>query len=165
MSTYLLLLLLQILLSGGVVARNKNLVVIDLKAKGQTDTSIVQNINDGSVKTREVSICFRFMTQFNPSFFIVTINQINIWFDRSQGFVYLKSQNATTRNDEYCRRFQYCQTYVPGHWMSICLSIKLSKNTQEITVYQDGDPCFNEKYFDGDFEWIFVDPSISLADM
>ena len=164
MSPYILLLLLSILLSG-VVAGNKNLVVIDLKAKGQTDTSIVQNINDRLLKTQEISICFRFMTQFDPSFFIVTINQINIWFDRSQGFVYLKSQNATTRNDEYCRRFQYCQTYVPGHWMSICLSTKLGKNTQEITVYQDGNPCFNEKYFEGDFEWIFVDPSISLADM
>ena len=142
-----------------------SLAVLDFKPLSDVDTISVGGSTNGLRGTREIAVCFRFLTQFNPSFFLITTSQFNIWLKHDKGFVYMKSRNATTKNEEYCRMFPYCQKYVPGHWMSVCLSIKLKGQTQEITFSQEGQICAQKSYLDGDFEWMYVKPTIFVNDM
>ena len=98
-------------------------------------------------------------------FFLIDTNQVSFWLEEKRGFIFLRPLNASSRNDVYSRMFQFCKTYIPGYWMSICFSVKLDRETQEITFFQDGTICSREKYIDGDFEWVFFNPSVSLEDM
>ena len=120
---------------------------------------------DGYIKTREFSFCVRFMTHFNPNFYLIDTNQVRIYMKDNLGYIYLKPMKASSGYDWYSRMFQFCKTYIPGSWISICLTVALNKETQEITFFQDGTICSSEKYRDGDLEWIFLNPSISLEEM
>ena len=120
---------------------------------------------DEHVKTRDFSFCLRFMTQFNPNYFLINTNQVSFWLNQNHGYLYQKSLNATSRSDEYCRMFKFCKTYIPGNWMSICLSIKLNGMSQKITFFQDGKICSRVEYLDGDFEWLFWNPSNRLEEV
>ena len=145
---------------------NSEQAIVEFNAKSGSDTKEVKvTPHDGQVKTREISFCVRFMTQFNPKYFLFNTYQVSFWMSQNQGFIYLKSLNASSRSDEYCRMFQFCKTYIPGHWMSICFSINLNGVTQEITFFQDGKVCSQVNYLDGDFEWLFWNSSIKLEEM
>ena len=140
--------------------------IVEFNAKSNPTIKEVKVLQqDGYIKNCKFSFCIRFMTHFNPNFVLIDTNQVSFRLEENRGFIFLKPLNASSRNDVYSRMFQFCKTYIPGSWISICLTVALNKETQEITFFQDGTICSSEKYRDGDLEWIFLNPSISLEEM
>ena len=149
-----------------IVCSHLEQAIVEFNAKSSPATKEAEALQqDGHIKTSKFSFCVRFMTHFNPNFFLIDTNQVSFWLEEKRGFIFLRPLNASSRNDVYSRMFQFCKTYIPGYWMSICFSVKLDRETQEITFFQDGAICSREKYTDGDFEWVFFNPSVSLEDM
>ena len=58
-----------------------------------------------------------------------------------------------------------CKAYAPGQWMSVCISVKLEENIQEVTYFQDGQLCVETSFKDGDFDWIYFKPPITVGDL
>ena len=107
--------------------------------------------------TKDITVCFRYMTYMNEDLMVlVETFQIKIMFKKSVGYVFLRQWNATASNDEYRRFIQSCKPYEPGHWYSICIRVKLAGKNQEITYFQDGKKCFQMKFSDGNFEWLYL---------
>ena len=140
--------------------------IVEFNAKSSPTAKELKALQQyGHIKIRKLSFCLQFMTHFNPNFFLIDTNQVSLYLEESRGYIYLKPMNASSRNDWDSRMFQFCKTYMPGSWISICFTVTLSKETQEITFFQDGTICSSVKYMDGDFEWVFLNPSISLEEM
>ena len=166
--TRFILILSQILCTFAKGTLAKTLTVVELEPNTWDYYSFndTYNINDDFLQTKELTICFRYMARFNRDYYvIVETHQLKLLIANDNSYVYLRSLNASTTNDEYRRILTYCKSYTPGHWMSMCLRIKLSENTQEILFYQNGNPCSEERYFDGDFEWIYFQKKLSLNDL
>ena len=147
-------------------AKVENLAVVEFQAQAHE----FQNKNEdakqsGHLKTHEVTFCFRFMTRMNPKFSFVNINQINIKLSDDEVFVFIKSWNTRDLTEGYSRMFKMCKAYAPGQWMSVCISVKLKENIQEITYFQDGQPCVETSFKDGDFDWIYFKPPITVGDL
>ena len=149
-----------------MVCSNSEQAVVEFNAKSSSTAIELKALQlDRHIKIRKFSFCLRFMTHFNPNFFLIDTNQVSLYMEENRGYIFLKPMNASSRNDWYSRMFQFCKTYIPGFWISICLTVTLNKETQEITFFQDGTICSSEKYRDGDLEWVFLNPSISLEEM
>ena len=149
-----------------MVCSNSEQAIVEFNAKSSPTAKELKALQqDGHIKLREFSFCLRFMTHFNPNFYLIDTNQVSLYLEENRGYIYLKPMNASSGNDWYSRMFQFCKTYIPGYWTSICFAVKLTRETQEITFFQDGAICSREKYVDGDFEWVFFNPSISLEEM
>ena len=149
-----------------MVCSNSKQAIVEFNAKSSPTAKELKALQqDGHIKIRKLSFCLQFMTHFNPNFFLIDTNQVSLYLEESRGYIYLKPMNASSRNDWDSRMFQFCKTYMPGSWISICFTVTLSKETQEITFFQDGTICSSEKYWDGHIEWVFLNPSISLEKM
>ena len=149
-----------------MVCSNSEQAIVEFNARSSPTIKEVKVLQqDGHIQTREFSFCLRFMTHFNPNFYLIDTNQVSLYLEENRGYIYLKPMNASSGNDWYSRMFQFCKTYIPGSWISICLTVTLSRETQEITFFQDGTICSRAKYTDGDFEWVFFKPTISFEEM
>ena len=149
-----------------MVCCNSEQAIVEFNAKSSPTAKELKALQqDGHIKIRKLSFCLQFMTHFNPNFFLIDTNQVSLYMEKNRGYIFLKPMNASSRNDWYSRMFQFCKTYIPGFWISICLTVTLNKETQEITFFQDDTICSSEKYWDGDLEWVFLNRSISLEEM
>ena len=155
--------ILKVLALSSILVIAKDLAVVEFQAKTQVFNNNIQEY--GLLKTHEITICFRFMTRMNPNFSFFNMNQLDIKLKDDGTFLTLKSWNARDLTESYSRMFQMCQTYVPGQWMSLCFSVKLTENRQEITFLQDGELCSENIFLDGNFDWIFYKSSITVADL
>ena len=63
------------------------------------------------------------------------------------------------------RMYRFCSTYQPGQWVSICLRLKLTNQSQEMTLVQDGQICFHKQYSNPGFEWFYYKQNASVVDM
>ena len=117
-------------------------------------------------RTRDFTVCFRYRTRYvSDVAYILETNQIKLSVYKKFGAVFLRPWNALTSNEEYRRVFLFCKTYEPGHWVSVCLRVKLEGNTQEVYFFQDGDLCFKQQFLDGTFEWMYFKDHLSLSDL
>ena len=108
------------------------------------------------IGTKEITVCFWYLTSMNKDpMVLIETAQLKIMFQKSVGYVHLRQWNATS-NDEYRRHVKSCKPNEPGQWFSICIKTKLEGKTQEITYFQDGKKCFQGKFTDGNFEWLYL---------
>ena len=113
-------------------------------------------ITNRFIATKEMTVCLRYTTFMNKSPMVLVENaQIKIMFDKSNGYLILRAWNATTSNDEYRRLLKPCKPFEPGHWLSLCIKVKIQAKIQEITYFQDGKKCFQTRFADGNFEWLY----------
>ena len=113
-------------------------------------------ITNRFIATKEITICLRYMTFKNKApLVLVETAQIKLMFHKSIGFVILRPWNATTSNDEYRRIIKFCEPHKPGHWLSLCIKVKLLNNTQDITHFEDGRKCSHTTYSDGHFDKLY----------
>ena len=119
-------------------------------------------------KTQDFTICFRYMPRFTMQgsygLYILYTDQLRFWIGYDRGYFYLKSRNST-QNERYSRRVQFCEPFPPGKWTSLCLRIRIFKETQEIVLFQQGKPCSTNKYEDGDFEWFYIKKMWTVKDL
>ena len=122
---------------------------------------------DDYLKTKAFSVCFRYMTRFISDNHITLLDthQMTFAIGKNFPFVLLRPWNASSLHDEYCRILKYCQFYKAGHWVSVCLKVKLDGRSQELTFIQDGDLCFKKTFDDGSFEWLFFREMTSIKDI
>ena len=146
-------------------AKVENLAVVEFQAQAHEFQNNEDAKQSGHLKTHEVTFCFRFMTRMNPKFSFVNINQINIKLRDDEVFVFIKSWNARDLTEGYSGMFKMCKAYAPGQWMSVCISVKLKESIQEITYFQDGQLCVETSFKDGDFDWIYFKPTITVGDL
>ena len=121
------------------------------------------------VKTDQVGICFRFMVKFSRKFRF-RIKQFGIDLYNSKeflGYVYFRPLNETLRPT--WRFFTTCDSYIPGEWVSMCFTAKLTKNEQELTFYQNGKLCMNKQFVirksDVPVEWLYIKKTLSLSQL
>ena len=121
------------------------------------------------VKTDQVGICFRFMVKFSRKFRF-RIKQFGIDLYNSKeflGYVYFRPLNGTLRST--WRFFTTCDSYIPGEWVSMCFTAKLTKKKQELTFYQNGKLCMNKQFVirksDVPVEWLYIKKTLSLSQL
>ena len=96
--------------------------------------------------TKKLSFCFRSM---NLGY--LNMKQVWIKFD-GPGHCYFGFSNPKAMPHLYSRMLQFCQSRVSGKWTSMCFTMELIQATQKITLYQDGQLCYNQSFSDGHFD-------------
>ena len=119
-------------------------------------------------RTNGFAFCLTFMAGFWHGREITLIktvdNQIKFAIDStgSNGFIILRESNSSRIQD---RMFPFCKPYHPGEWTSVCVSVKLTQQSQKILIYQDGQSCYQKEFYKGVFEWIFLPSKISITQL
>ena len=117
------------------------------------------------VGTNVFTMCFRYMTRFLSGFeCIFETNQMKFCVFQKYAFFLLRQWNVSSPNEEYRRVVTFCKPVEPGHWVSVCLRVKLQGNIQEVTFSQDGEICFHNHFLDGTFDVIYFKDKPSLND-
>ena len=144
----------------------KFLAVVEFKSNSDSVPTNFDESLDALLRTEELTFCFRYVFKSIPRYILFKTKQLTFSLYNNRGYIYMKSWNASTGIDEeYRRMFRLCKPYMPGHWTSMCLSLKLRDNVQELVIFQDGDLCFEKSFLDGDFQWIYLKPALSVNDL
>ena len=147
-------------------ANTKNVAVIEFKTSIVSTTTMENKPEKLLKRTHDITLCFRMKFHLPPAHLhLIKTDQVTLQIDETKGWLYLRSFNSSTQDGEYRRMIKYYKPYVLGHWMSMCLSIQLKGDKQEITVFQDGKLSFQEIFACADFEWIYHPSQISENDM
>ena len=128
---------------------------------------LTEYVEDGFYSSKDLTVCFRYMTRFisdQAYILLVQTLQFRLGVYKNYGIVFLRPFNSTVSNDEYRRIFQFCKSYEPGYWLSVCLRVKLRANIQEISFFQEGNLCSHDKYLDGTFDYMLFPNNASLDD-
>ena len=118
-----------------------------------------------SISTRELTICFRFMPRYNYGYTLIKTKQLLLHLRENEGFFNLNPLNPASSNEVYSRMVPFCDSCVSGKWISMCLGMKLTNQTQYLKVYQKGKLCWNKTYSDGEFGAVYYKKSSSLTNM
>ena len=114
-----------------------------------------EDLNENSVLLANVTICFRLMLRHGHGMNLIQTKQIGFKITSSQlnvGFLSYRALNASEDGEvQYSRLVHLCKDYGPGKWISLCLRVKNSLKSQELTVVQDGKTCVEKTYQDGEF--------------
>ena len=158
---------LIIFLTCWIVRGQENyLAVVEFKSKSDSVPTNFEESLDELLGTEELTFCFRYVFKSIPRYILFKTKQLTFSLYNNRGYIYMKSWNASTGIDEeYRRMFRLCKPFMPGHWTSVCLSLKLRDNVQELVIFQDGDLCFEKSFLDGDFRWIYLKPTLSVNDL
>ena len=118
-----------------------------------------------SISTRELTICFRYMPRYNYGYTLIKTKQLLLHLRENEGFFNLNPLNPASSNEVYSRMVPFGESCVPGKWISLCLSMKLTNQTQHLKVYQNGKLSWNKTYSDGEFGVVYYKKVTSLRDM
>ena len=114
-----------------------------------------EDLNENSVLLANVTICFRLMLRHGHGMNLIQTKQIGFKITSSQlnvGFLSYQALNASEDGEvQYSRLVHLCRDYGPGKWISLCLRVKNSLKSQELTMVQDGKTCVQKTYQDGEF--------------
>ena len=117
-------------------------------------------------KTKDFTLCFRFMTRFFSSY---KLFQTNHWYMTLKndmefsGYLNFRPIN-TSLADGFSKMF-LLKPYVPGKWVSLCLGLKLSESGPEMTLVQDGNIELRKTFSGGDFEWFYYSRNMSIQNL
>ena len=65
---------------------------------------------------------------------------------------WLGFMNIQRKGYKLARLFSLCQPRLPGQWISMCISMRLTNDTQEIKVGQNGQICYERLFSDEQFD-------------
>ena len=149
-----------------ISANAKNVAVIEFKASIASNSTTENNPEKLLQRTHDLTLCFRMKFLLPPArLHLIKTDQVTLQIDETKGWLYLRPFNSSTQDGEYRRMIKYYRPYELGHWMSMCISIQLKGDKQEITVFQDGKLSFREIFAYSDFEWIYHPSQLSEIDM
>ena len=149
---------------------SKQVAVIQFKDASDTQNITVEYSKpEELVKTDQIGICFRFMIKFSRRFRF-RIKQFGIDFYNSNdflGYVYFGPIDGTLGGT--WRFFTTCDSYIPGEWVSMCFTAKLTKTAQELIFYQNGKLCMSKQFVirksDIPVEWLYIKKTLSLSQL
>ena len=125
-------------------------------------------VSEGLLSTPDVSVCVRLLPRYKRPYIPIATDQIRLYIqglDTQMGFIEFYNQpSVNSSGRSYSRMFTFCQPRVPGKWMSLCFSMKLKTDSQQITIVQNGRLCQNKTYFDGGFDPMYYKKSRSLQE-
>ena len=128
-----------------------------------------EDLNENSVLLANVTICFRLMLRHGHGMNLIQTKQIGFKITSSQlnvGFLSYQALNASEDGEvQYSRLVHLCRDYGPGKWISLCLRVKNSLKSQELTMVQDGKTCVQKTYQDGEFSPMHFRGSPRFHDM
>ena len=131
-----------------------------------TFDDLEQDISDGFHATQDFTFCFRYKTQIiSDTNMILETSQIKFGTGIKTAWIFLRPWNATTVNDEYRRVIKLCKLNKPGHWVSMCLRVKLKDNIQEIVFSQNEEVCFKQEFLGGSLGWIYFKKDMSIENI
>ena len=121
-------------------------VVIDLYTTNKTQ--LQDNDSGEQLASREMSGCFRMMSRYPRPFTLHFTEDLSLYFESStHGFM-----NIQRKGYKLARLFSLCQPRLPGQWISMCISMRLTNDTQEIKVGQNGQICYERLFSDEQFD-------------
>ena len=108
--------------------------------------SVVNNLST----TSEISFCFKIMPRFHRTFAIFKTEQLELWV-RSSEKKYMWNINyvpldATQSYHKIARMLPFCQSWQPGKWFSLCLSMGFIERFHKVKFYVNGESCLNQTY-------------------
>ena len=128
-----------------------------------------EDLDKNSVLLANVTICFRLMLRHGHGMNLIQTKQIGFKITSSQlnvGFLSYQALNASEGGEvQYSRLVHLCRDYGPGKWISLCLRVKNSLKSQELTMVQDGKTCVQKTYQDGEFSPMQFGSSPRFHDM
>ena len=130
---------------------------LDKPAAVDQNDQFDEDINTDIVLVANITICFRLMLRYGHGLNLIKTKQIGFKITSSQlnvGFLSYRALNTKGEEDlgvHHSRLIHLCKDYGPGKWISLCLRLKNSLKSQELTVVQDGKICVNKTYQDGEF--------------
>ena len=136
------------------------------KTFSSTFDDLEQDITNGIHATQDFTFCFRYKTQIISDInMILETGQMKFGIGLKSAWIFLRPWNATTVNDEYRRVIKLCKFNKPGHWMSMCLRVKLRDNIQEIVFSQNEEVCFKQEFLGGSLGWIYFKKDLSIENI
>ena len=154
---------------GGCLAKTEQVIIfrriISYEPNTVNSTSLpLENL----LKTQDITLCFRFMprfrTQGSHGLYLLYTEQLKFWIGYEVGYFSLTSRNSS-QHERYSRMVQFCEPFMPGRWTSLCLRVRIVKETQEIVLFQQGKPCFTSIYEDGDIDWFYIKKTWTANDL
>ena len=160
-------LLLASLIGFSTVGYAKEVPVIKFKeASNQVETNLEEEHFSQSLReTKELTLCFRFIFKFYPSSLLFATKHFSVGFSDQQIYIFLKPWNVSAVTPEFRRVFKHCKPYILGYWVSMCISVKLHKTHQAVTLFQDGKVCAEHNYHDGNFDTMYFKKAISVKEL
>ena len=119
-------------------------------------------------ETDGIAFCFRLWLRYSRSHYLIETEQLRLYVNSNQGigFIEFKQLNGSLTDFlKHSRMIVFCQPFLPGEWEAMCFNIRLTLDSQEIAVVQNGLQCFKQVYQDTNLGGFNLKQNLAVSDL